>query len=78
MVPHLTSGGPEILTAPAEPVHEVVQRKRARPTAELRLVQVVQTEDREPTASLHATPRTLEDHLVLPVARLPHRIRRGW
>ena len=71
MVSYLTIGGPEILAALTEPVHEVVQRNCERPAAELRLLLMVQTEDCKPTASLHATPRTLEDHLVLPVARLP-------
>ena len=43
----------------------------ARPSAEIRLLQMVSSEDSESSASLHATPRALEDDLVQPIARLP-------
>ena len=48
-----------------------LQRDRAQSPTELCILQVVQTEDRQHAAPLHAAPRTVEDHLVLPTTRLP-------
>ena len=50
----------------------MVQRERARSPTELCVLSVVQTEDRQHAAPLHAAPRVVENHLVLPTTRLPN------
>ena len=49
----------------------MVRRKCATPHAELRFLQLVQTERIKPTTPLHATPCALEVNMVLPHTRLP-------
>ena len=60
MVQHFATVSPEILATLTECVQEMVQRNGARPSAELRLLQMVSSEDRESSASLHAAPRALD------------------
>ena len=71
MVQNPTNGGPAVLAPLTEHVQEMVQRHGARPSTELRLLQMVSSEDSKSSASLHVAPHALEDDLVLPVARLP-------
>ena len=62
--------GPEISTAITERISEVVQRECARPSAELHQLYCVSDKDGESSAPLHAASCALEDHLVLPRARV--------